>query len=225
MIFTLKGRIGIGIGISLGIIFFFYAAVYNPQVKLIKEIRREIAKENLNISQMKTSLKEYKELKEECEAMDVRLASLENWLIGEEEIFSFFRELGLRAKTYGIEYIEIVPEKVISGEYYDQIPVRIQLYSTYHTLGIFLSDVGKRQKMSSITVQNIEMKGIRKKEEKSPGEKNYTVETNFLISIYSKKHSSEKVVVKEGQSLASFLELEEEVGTGIQYQRVQERRR
>lgn len=220
MIFTLRGRIGIGIGISLGIILFFYIGGYNPQAKLIKKIRKEIAKENLNISQMKTSLKEYKELKEECEAMSARLASLESRLIGEEEIFSFFRELGLRAKTYGIEYIEIVPEKVISGEYYDQIPVRIQLYSTYHTLGMFLSDIAKRQKMSYITVQNIEMKGIRKKEEK-----NYTVETNFLISIYSKKHSSEKVVVKEGQSLASFLELEEEVETGIQHQRVQERRR
>lgn len=220
MIFTLRRRIGIGIGISLGIIFFFYIGGYNPQVKLIKKIRKEIAKENLNISQMKTSLKEYKELKEECEAMSARLVSLESRLIGEGEIFSFFRELGLRAKTYGIEYIEIVPEKVISGEYYDQIPVRIQLYSTYHTLGMFLSDIAKRQKMSYITVQNIEMKGIRKKEEK-----NYTVETNFLISIYSKKHSSEKVVVKEGQSLASFLELEEEVETGIQHQRVQERRR
>ncbi len=220
MIFTLRGRIGIGIGISLGIILFFYIGGYNPQAKLIKKIRKEIAKENLNISQMKTSLKEYKELKEECEAMSARLVSLENRFIGEEEIFSFFRELGLRAKTYGIEYIEIVPEKVISGEYYDQIPVKIQLYSAYHTLGMFLSDVAKRQKMSSIAVQNIEMKGIRKKEEK-----NYTVETNFLISIYSKKHSSEKVVVKEGQSLASFLELEEEVETGIQHQRVQERRR
>lgn len=220
MIFTPRRRIGIGIGISLGIIFFFYIGGYNPQVKLIKKIRKEIAKENLNISQMKRGLKEYKELKEECEAMSARLASLESRLIGEEEIFSFFRELGLRAKTYGIEYIEIVPEKVISGEYYDQIPVRIQLYSTYHTLGMFLSDVAKRQKMSYITVQNIEMKGIRKKEEK-----NYTVETNFLISIYSKKHSSEKVVVKEGQSLASFLELEEEVETGIQHQRVQERRK
>lgn len=220
MIFTLRRRIGIGIGISLGIIFFFYIGGYNPQVKLIKKIRKEIAKENLNISQMKRALKEYKELKEECEAMSARLASLESRLIGEEEIFSFFRELGLRAKTYGIEYIEIVPEKVISGEYYNQIPVRIQLYSTYHTLGMFLSDIAKRQKMSYITVQNIEMKGIRKKEEK-----NYTVETNFLISIYSKKHSYEKVVVKEGQSLASFLELEEEVETGIQHQRVQERRK
>lgn len=224
MIFTLKGRITTGVGIILGIIFFFYIGIYNPQVKLIKKIKKEIAEENLNISQMKTSLKEYKELKEECEAISAKLASLEDRLIGEEEIFSFFRELGLRAKTYGIEYVKIVPQEIISGEYYDQIPVRIQLYSTYHTLGMFLSDIARKQRMSSVAVQNIEMKGIRK-EEKSPGEKNYTVETNFLISIYSKKHSSEKVVVKEAQPLASSLELEEEVETGIQHQRVQERRR
>ncbi len=223
MIFTLKGRITVGIGIILGIIFFFYACLYFPQVKLIKEIRREIARENLNISQMKTNLEEYKKLEEEYEAMNVKSVSLESWLIGEEEIFSFFQELGSRAKIYGIEYIEIVPEKVISGEYYDQVPVKIQLHSTYHTLGGFLSDITKRQGMGSVVVENITMKRI-KKEGKGLAEKNYTVETDLLVSVYTKKHNSGEVITEKGQEPVSSFELEEGIETDTQYQRVQERR-
>jgi len=224
MIFTLKGRIATGIGINLAIIFFFYWGFYNPQIKLIEVMKREINRENLRIIQIKGKINEYEKVKREYQTMKTELSFLENQLLEREKISSFFSELSLLGKTRGIKYVKIIPEKVISGTYYDQVPVRIQLYCTYHALGKFLSDIARRPKMGSLTVESIEMKGIEsKKTSDSKREENYTIETNLLMFVYARKPISEGVIVKEEQSQKKSVEVKKEVN--IQSERVQGRRR
>jgi len=226
MIFTLKGRITTGVGMSLVIISFFYWGFYNPQVKLVERTKREIGRENLRIVHIKEEINEYEGLKEEYQIMKAELSFLEDQLLKREEISSFFSELSLKREAGDIKYVEIIPEKVIPGEYYDRVPVRIQLYSTYHALGKFLSDIARRPKMGSLTVESIEMKGIEsKKASSSKREKNYTIEVNLSMFVYSKKPISEEAVVKEEQNRKESLEVEKGMKVNIQRERVQSRRR
>lgn len=187
MIFTLRGRIVVGLGIFLGVISFFYWGFYYPQAKLVEKINREVKEDNLRIAQIKKKVVEYEKLKEEYQAMTLKLTSLESYLVKEDESFSVFQELGRMSKKYGIDYVKIVPEGVIGGQYYNRIPVRIHLFSTYHALGMLLSAVDKRDRMMGLWVGGIKMRGVRKGEESLEEKEKYTVEVDLLLSLYTSK--------------------------------------
>ncbi len=187
MIFTLRGRIVVGLGIFLGVISFFYWGFYYPQAKLVEKINREVKGDNLRIAQIKKKVVEYEKLKEEYQAMTLKLTSLESYLVKEDESFSAFQELGQMSKKYGIDYVKIVPEEVIGGQYYNRIPVRIHLFSTYHALGMLLSAMDKRDRMMGLWVDGIKMRGVRKGEESFEEKEKYTVEVDLLLSLYTSK--------------------------------------
>lgn len=187
MIFTLRGRIVVGLGIFLGVISFFYWGFYYPQAKLVEKINREVKGDNLRIAQIKKKVVEYEKLKEEYQAMTLKLTSLESYLVKEDESFSVFQELGRMSKKYGIDYVKIVPEEVIGGQYYNRIPVRIHLFSTYHALGMLLSAMDKRDRMMGLWVDGIKMRGVRKGEESLEEKEKYTVEVDLLLSLYTSK--------------------------------------
>jgi len=187
LIFTLRGRIVVGLGIFLGVISFFYWGFYYPQAKLVEKINREVKEDNLRIAQIKKKVVEYEKLKEEYQAMTLKLTSLESYLVKEDESFSVFQELGWMSKKYGIDYVKIVPEEVIGGQYYNRIPVRIHLFSTYHALGMLLSAVDKRDRMMGLWVGGIKMRGVRKGEESLEEKEKYTVEVDLLLSLYTSK--------------------------------------
>ena len=187
MIFTLRGRIVVGLGIFLGVISFFYWGSYYPQAKLVEKINRELKGDNLRIAQIKKKVVEYEKLKEEYQAMTLKLTSLESYLVKEDESFSVFQELGRMSKKYGIDYVKIVPEEVIGGQYYNRIPVRIYLFSTYHALGMLLSAVDKRDRMMGLWIDGIKMRGVRKGEENLEEKEKYTVEADLLLSLYTSK--------------------------------------
>jgi Tfp pilus assembly protein PilO len=187
LIFTLRGRIIVGLGIFLGVISFFYWGFYYPQAKLVEKINREVKRDNLRVAQIKKKVVEYEKLKEEYQAMTLKLTSLESYLVNENESFSVFQELGRMSKKYGIDYVKIVPEEVIGGQYYNRIPVRIHLFSTYHALGMLLSAMDKRDRMMGLWVDGIKMREVRKGEESLEEKEKYTVEVDLLLSLYTSK--------------------------------------
>jgi Tfp pilus assembly protein PilO len=187
LIFTLRGRIVVGLGIFLGVISFFYWGFYYPQAKLVEKINQEVKGVNLRVVQIKEKVVEYEKLKEKHRAMTLKLASLESYLVKEDESFSVFQELGRMSKKYGIDYVKIVPEEVIGGQYYNRIPVRIHLFSTYHALGMLLSAMNKRSRTMGLWVDEIKMRGIRKGEQSLEEKQKYTVEVDLLLSLYRSK--------------------------------------
>jgi len=226
MIFTLKGRIATGVGICLAVISVFYWGFYAPRVKALQGIRSELEMENLKVVRMKEKNNEYKEVQKAYDVIEEELSFLEEHLLEKDKISSFFNELSLRGKTYGIEYMVIIPEKIIPQEYYDRVPVRMQLYSTYHALGEFLSDVARRPQMGSLTVENIEMKRIDSRKAASLMEqKNHTIEVNLSMFIYSKKDVSQELVAEGGQNRESLSATNKGAEVDTQAELIQSRRR
>ena len=224
MIFTLKGRIATGVGIGLAIISIFYWGFYAPRAKALQGMRSELRMENLKIVRMKEKTNEYKEVQKEYDVIEEELSFLEEHLLERDKISSFFNELSLRGKTYDIEYIVIIPERVISQEYYDLIPVKMQLYSTYHALGEFLSDVARRPKMGSLTVENIEMKRIDSRKAGGLAEQeNHTTEVNLSMFIYSKKDVSQELLAEESQNQGNLSVANKGVEVDTQTEPIQSR--
>ncbi|MFQ5835157.1 MAG: type 4a pilus biogenesis protein PilO, partial [bacterium] len=146
---------------------------------------------------------EYEKLKEKYQAMILRLTSLRSYLVKEDESFSVFQELGLISRKYGIDYVKIVPEEVIVGQYYNRIPVRIHLLSTYHALGMLLSDVAKRGRMMGLWVDSIKMRGVKKGGESLEEKRKYTVEVDLLLSLYTFKRHPAKLTAEKTPQISS----------------------
>ena len=225
MISTLRGRIVTCVVMGAATLGVFYIGFYAPRAKELGLMRSELERERLKIVRMRQKNDEYKEVQEEYDLIDEELLFLEEHLLSRDEISSFFNELSLRGKTYGIEYVSIVPEKIASQEYYDRVPVRMQIYASYHALGEFLSDIARRPKMGSLVVENIEMTGIGSKKPVDPkDEKSHTAEVNLSMFVYARKDISHQSVEEGEQARANLSAGGNGLGVNAQTGRTQSRR-
>ena len=183
-IWTLKGRVRIGVSVFGGLILVFYFAFYSPQIKMMRAMRDEIEKENLRISRIKGKIEEYGEMEKKYRVLETEVEKLNSFLSPEGKIHSLLQELSLRAQTYGIDYITIAPEETIKGKYYNRVPVKISLNSTYHALGALLSDIAKRRQKTFLSLDSLEVKGLETGGGTSRGAGSHTVEANLLLSLY-----------------------------------------
>ncbi len=180
MIFTWEGRIIAGVGIFLGIMAIFYGGFYYPGKKQVKMIENQINRENLRILQFKIKSQECGKLKQECEELKIKIGKIEQEFPLEEGIYSFLKDMGLRARTYGINYVNMSIGKTSREKYYEYIPLDVHLYTNYHHLGMLLSDLAKRKRMSSFKINKFNIRELKEKERE---EKNYTIEANLSLFI------------------------------------------
>ncbi len=180
MIFTWEGRIIAGVGVFLGIMAIFYGGFYYPGKKQVKMIENQINRENLRILQFKIKSQECGKLKQECEELKIKIGKIEQEFPLEEGIYSFLKDMGLRARTYGINYVNMSIGKTSREKYYEYIPLDVHLYTNYHHLGMLLSDLAKRKRMSSFKINKFNIRELKEKERE---EKNYTIEANLSLFI------------------------------------------
>jgi len=204
LIWTLKGRVGSGVSIVGGAVLIFYFAFYSPQTKMIRVMRDDIEKENLIISKIKGRIEEYTEMEKKYKELEAELEELNLFFSPEGKIHSLLQELSLRGQSYGIDYITIAPEETLKGKYYDRVPVRISLNSTYHALGTLLSDIAKRRQKTFLTLDSFEIKGLETGKRISGEARSHTIEANLLLSLYLSPETP----------LKPSSPGEEEVGTG-----------
>lgn len=171
-------------GIFGGLLLAFYFAFYSPQIKMMRTIGDNIEKENLRISEIKAKIEEYKEMEKKYGELKTEIEKLNSLLSPEGKIHSMLQELSLRAQTYGIDYITIAPEETIKGEYYDCLPVKISLNSTYHALGTLISDIVKGRQETFLSLDSLEIKGLETDQRSSRNVGKHTVEANLLLSLY-----------------------------------------
>lgn len=152
----------------VGILATFYFLYYHPHQEEIARLQNQIREEQQRIEkeirEMKTKLKEAKEkaaqfdqLKEEYQKIKAKLLEAKLRLPTEEQAYTLLREMGLRAQAYKIDYIRIIPSEKESETYYYRIPVRVNLRGSYHALGRLLSDISRMQRITSFSIDNIQM--------------------------------------------------------------------
>lgn len=174
ILFSMKGRVLVGIGIFAGALLAFYLVVYLSGVRYRETLSIKISQQNKRLIQLEKKFQELEKLKEENQKIRKKLTSLEDRLKGSQT--SFLYELGIRGRVYRIEYLEITPLPGVKEKYYFRIPVKIHLYGRYHNLGMLISDMVKRGGIGSFTVDDILLKSSPKKE--------YTIEANLTLSLY-----------------------------------------
>lgn len=180
MIPKMKGRVFAGIGAFLGILCIFYFLLYLPKIAYRKNLNTRISQQERMLVQLAKKPQELEALKTEHQRILEDLLFVRDKFQGTHA--SFLHELGKRGEVYGIEYVNIIPLSSQEEEYYRRTPVRIDLYGSFHNLGMLLSDMAGRGELGSFTVDSLSLKSSLKE--------NYTIEANLTLSLYKYKNSA-----------------------------------
>ena len=135
------------LAVTLGILFTFSTYFYGP-------INREIAKDQATVEDLKGKLatakaraQQLSKLQQEMANLQVDVAQLEKQLPKDRELPALIRVLTHRAESYGLVLGNLTPGKPVSKGLYDEIPYNVSVTSSFHSLGHFLTALGKGERL------------------------------------------------------------------------------
>lgn len=131
----------------------FVFLIYMPKDKEIKELDLKITKLTVEIADGEEKVKRLDALIAENKILKERLAELRKQLPKEKEVSVLLKqisELGLRS---GLNIILWKPEprKTDSEGLYVEIPVTVEVMTSYHQLGAFFSHISRLQRLVNIS--------------------------------------------------------------------------
>jgi type IV pilus assembly protein PilO len=132
---------------TLGILYVYSAYFYEP---LHKDIVKEQAaiqdyKNKLSVAQARAQ--QLSKMQQEMASLQVDVAQLEKQLPKDRELPALIRVLTHRAESYGLTLGSLTPGTPISKGLYDEIPYNVSVTSSFHSLGHFLTDLGKGDRL------------------------------------------------------------------------------
>src|SRR5258708_8396587 len=86
-------------------------------------------------------------MQQEMDRVQVDVAKLEKQLPKDRELPALIRVLTHRAESYGLILGTVTPGKPVSKGVYDEIPYNLSVTASFHSLGHFLTSLGKGDRL------------------------------------------------------------------------------
>jgi len=153
------------VGIGAIAIFAFFKWVYGPMGPRIKELETQIEdKEKLYAATVEKANK-LPQLEAEYEALKAVLSDMEKKLpkeIGKPQLLNLVTDIG---RKYSIDITNFNPKRETKDKYYTVYPTDMNIKTSYHRLGYFLTEMGQQERVLtfkdlSITAQIDEKKKV-----------------------------------------------------------------
>jgi len=115
----------------------------------------------------------------EMAGLQVDVAQLEKQLPKTRELPSLIRVLTHRAEANGVQIVSFTPSKPVPKGLYDEIPYTLNLVTSFHDLGHFLTAMGKGERL--FAARNLTMTASNSKTDSS---KTITATLNLIAFKY-----------------------------------------
>ncbi|MBI5043388.1 MAG: type 4a pilus biogenesis protein PilO [Nitrospirae bacterium] len=131
----------------------FFWIAYFPKNDKIKALQNEIAKINNEIQVNKTKLRRIDELKAENEILQRRLLELQEQLPSETDATALLKQISELGVQTGLDFKSWKPESKRQNPsgLYMEMPVKVEVEGSYHSLGVFFYRIGKLSRIVNIT--------------------------------------------------------------------------
>lgn len=115
------------------------------------------------------------QIRQETEALEMRLDDLTDILPLERETADILQSVRLAAEDVGMEILSFVPQATIEREVYSEWPWAFQVRSTYHNMGLFLDRIRTIPRIVNVSgvVMNTQGDGVTT-----------TVSANFIATTF-----------------------------------------
>ena len=145
---------------ALLFIILFVVMIFLPKNKEIKTLNAQITKLNQEIASSQEKVKILDKLIEENKLLKAKLESLKEQLPEEKEVSVLLKQISELGLQSGLEVLLWRPEaKRTSPEnLYVEIPVKVEVLTAYHNLGVFFSHISRLPRLVNISDIDLSIK-------------------------------------------------------------------
>ncbi len=132
--------------------YFIYYQGSTQKIIALERTRGTLNKEILNLREKERNkpilLKEVAKVEEEFEEASLMLPK-------EQEIPQLLKDISALGRSAGLDFLSFTPKPEIPRDYFNEIPVSINIRGTYHAVGFFFDQVSKLDRI--VSVSNVKM--------------------------------------------------------------------
>ncbi len=180
---------------SLILVLLFIFLIYSPKNEEINALNVEIAEIDNEIASAEVKVRKLDELKAENALLRAKLAKLQEQLPEEKEVTVLLKEISDLGLKSGLEILLWKPgaRREAPSGLYMEIPVKVEVITAYHDLGVFFSHISRLARIVNITDINLGLKGRSKKKA------GYLITAKFTALTFAAITSALEAKVKEKQ--------------------------
>ena len=147
----LAGQLGVSAVIAAlicgGFYYFWYSDALEKQ--RVKEAR--LATLQQDIRALEATANRLPEFQREVQALEARLETLKRILPPEKEMPDLMRRVQYLAAQSSLQIRKFNPAAVVTKDFYQEVPVSLDVEGTYHNLGAFLDRVSRMSRLVNMS--------------------------------------------------------------------------
>jgi type IV pilus assembly protein PilO len=156
----LAGQLGVSAVIAALLCGGFYYFWYSEALETQKKQEAKLAELQKQIRALEATANKLPEFQREVQALEARLETLKRILPPEKEMPDLMRRIQYLAAQSSLNITKFNPAAVAQKEFYQEVPVNLDLQGTYHNLGAFLDRVSRMSRL--VNVGNVKIKAQSK---------------------------------------------------------------
>ena len=156
----LAAQLGVSAVIAVLLCGGFYYFWYSGAVETQKKQEAKLAELQKQIRALEATANKLPEFQREVQALEARLETLKRILPPEKEMPDLMRRVQYLAAQSNLQIRKFNPAPPVQKEFYQEVPVNLDLEGTYHNLGAFLDRVSRMSRL--VNVGNVKIKAQTK---------------------------------------------------------------
>jgi type IV pilus assembly protein PilO len=156
----LAGQLGVSAVVAALICGGFYYFWYSDALDQQKNKEARLADLQKQIRALEATANKLPEFQREVQALEARLETLKRILPPEKEMPDLMRRVQYLAAQSSLQIKKFNPAPPVQKDFYQEIPVNLDLEGTYHNLGAFLDRISRMSRL--VNMGTIQIKAQQK---------------------------------------------------------------
>ncbi len=157
---SLAGQLAVSVGLGVvifgGFYFFWLSDAWKEEAT--KKAKRETLQKDIrNLEVIANKLQEFQR---EVQLLEAKLDTLKRILPPEKETPDVIRRVVSLAAQSFLNVKKFTPAAVVQKEFYQEVPINMEIMGSYHNLGIFFDRVSRLSRL--VNVRNLKVKSLTK---------------------------------------------------------------
>jgi type IV pilus assembly protein PilO len=147
----LAGQLGVAAVIAALICGGFYYFWYSEALEKQRQKETRLADLQKQIRALEATANRLPEFQREVQALEARLETLKRILPPEKEMPDLMRRIQYLAAQSSLSIRKFNPAAVVNKDFYQEVPVSIDVEGTYHNMGAFLDRVSRMSRLVNMS--------------------------------------------------------------------------
>jgi type IV pilus assembly protein PilO len=156
----LAGQLGVAAVVAALICGGFYWFWYSAALETQKKQEAKLAELQKQIRALEATANKLPEFQREVQALEARLETLKRILPPEKEMPDLMRRVQYLAAQSSLQIRKFNPANPVQKDFFQEVPVNLDVEGTYHNLGAFLDRVSRMSRL--VNVGNVKIKAQSK---------------------------------------------------------------